>query len=77
MEVEKEKKAIKHRQWQLDKERRIEKLDAKRAKAATHGKELRIDRAKCEYYNAKARSYEMVNMENYLFYKMWAAESCK
>lgn len=77
LEIEKEKKAVKRRQWHLDQERRVEKLDAKRAKAATHGKERRVDEAKCKYYEARARRYEMVNEENYRFYKMLAAEHCK
>ena len=55
IESDKEKKRMERRQWNLDKEKRVEKLNAERKENQSIGKETKIDKTKCEYYIAVAR----------------------
>lgn len=81
MELEKEKKAIKHRQYEIDAENRRTRLKNEKIiednNRITRRKQNKIDRAECDYYKAKARRYEYKDEEMHAYYNLKAAENCR
>ncbi len=81
MELEKEKKAIKHRQYELDAENRRTRLKNERIiednNRITRRKQNKIDRAECDYYKTRSRKYEYKDEEMHTYYNLKAAETCR
>lgn len=81
MELEKEKKAIKHRQYKLDAENRRTRLKNEKIiednNRITRRKQNKIDQAKCDYYKIRARKYEYKDEELHTYYNLKAAENCR
>lgn len=82
LETEKEKRDLKHRQYEFEKEMRLRRLKNERTidemnNHVSRRKQNKIDRAKCDYYKAKARKYEYKDDELHTYYNLQAAETCR